>query len=150
MDEQTCHPQKLPMVLPMYHIGMHRVAPEAPVQKHGRGKLVKIIPNLGEKNTNRCGKQQRKKYEDVGSPPAVVWHVIYCRCLFVHICFFHRTACCTVRSRPLRGFIDVHILFWMYRFRGFIYSVSIHKYSLFLSFSLSLSCYFFYKYSCSY
>lgn len=40
--------KKLPMVLPMYHIGMHRVAPEAPVQKHGRGKLVKIIPNLGQ------------------------------------------------------------------------------------------------------
>ncbi|CAM9387757.1 unnamed protein product [Sphacelaria rigidula] len=39
--------KKLPMVLPMYHIGMHRVAPEAPVQKHGRGKLVKPLPNTG-------------------------------------------------------------------------------------------------------
>lgn len=44
-----CAAQKLPMVLPIYHIGMHQVAPEIPVQKRGRGKLVTILPQIGEK-----------------------------------------------------------------------------------------------------
>ncbi|CAM9327999.1 unnamed protein product [Ascophyllum nodosum] len=38
-----------PMVLPIYHIGMHQVAPETPVLKGGRGKLVKKLPNIGRK-----------------------------------------------------------------------------------------------------
>lgn len=36
------------MVLPMYHIGMHQVAPEAPVHRRGRGKLSGMLPNTGE------------------------------------------------------------------------------------------------------
>ena len=40
--------QNPPMVLPIYHIGMHQVAPETPVLKGGRGKLVKKLPNIGE------------------------------------------------------------------------------------------------------
>ncbi|CAM9590324.1 unnamed protein product, partial [Ectocarpus sp. 8 AP-2014] len=36
-----------PLVLPMYHIGMHQIASEAPTHKRGRGKLLKIMPNFG-------------------------------------------------------------------------------------------------------
>ncbi|CAM9282406.1 unnamed protein product [Choristocarpus tenellus] len=37
-----------PMVLPMFHIGMHRVAPETPVPKGSRGKLVNMLPKIGQ------------------------------------------------------------------------------------------------------
>lgn len=40
--------QDPPMVLPMYHIGMHQIAPEAPVQWRGRGKLCGMLPNVGK------------------------------------------------------------------------------------------------------
>lgn len=43
------------MVLPMYHIGMHQVAPESPIHKRGRGKLSKMFPNVGEVRVNRAG-----------------------------------------------------------------------------------------------
>lgn len=46
--------QDPPMVLPMYHIGMHQVAPETPVHKRGRGKLSKTFPNVGEKRHLSC------------------------------------------------------------------------------------------------
>ncbi|CAM9718566.1 unnamed protein product [Discosporangium mesarthrocarpum] len=38
-----------PMVLPMYHIGLHQVAPETPVPKGSRGKLVNMLPNVGRR-----------------------------------------------------------------------------------------------------
>jgi len=40
--------QNPPLVLPMYHIGMHQIASETPIHKRGRGELSKIIPNRGE------------------------------------------------------------------------------------------------------
>ncbi|CAM9125291.1 unnamed protein product, partial [Pylaiella littoralis] len=39
--------EKPPLVLPMYHIGMHQIAPETPIHKRGRGALSKIKPNVG-------------------------------------------------------------------------------------------------------
>eukprot|EP00903_Cladosiphon_okamuranus_P012598 g11789.t1 len=38
-----------PLVLPIYHIGMHQIASETPIHKRGRGKLSKILPNVGRK-----------------------------------------------------------------------------------------------------
>lgn len=40
--------QNPPLVLPMYHIGMHQIASETPTHKRGRGKLSKIMPNRGK------------------------------------------------------------------------------------------------------
>lgn len=40
--------QDPPMVLPMYHIGMHEVTPYTPVHKLHSGELAKKLPNVGE------------------------------------------------------------------------------------------------------
>lgn len=41
-------PQDPPLVLPMYHIGMHQIASETPIHKRGRGKLTSILPKVGK------------------------------------------------------------------------------------------------------
>ncbi|CAM9426508.1 unnamed protein product [Scytosiphon promiscuus] len=38
-----------PLVLPMYHIGMHQIVSETPIHKRGRGKLTSILPKVGRK-----------------------------------------------------------------------------------------------------
>lgn len=53
----VCVSQEPPLVLPMYHIGMHQIASETPIHKRGRGKLSKIAPNVGERLLHGFGLQ---------------------------------------------------------------------------------------------